>query len=86
MVSHLELSGFLDLCFQHSGMNPWEPKADNMDTATNFSRKACGEAGEAKCVEREDEYEGEEGGGGEGVGGEEGEDEVLVLLPLLFAE
>jgi hypothetical protein len=69
-------------------MNPWEPKANNIDTATNstnFSCEAGREAGEGSCVEREDQYEGEEGGGGEGVGGEEVE-EVLVLLSLLFAE
>jgi hypothetical protein len=76
-------------------MNPWEPKANNIDTATNSTNfsceagreagRACGETGEGSCVEREDQYEGEEGGGGEGVGGEEVE-EVLVLLSLLFAE
>lgn len=37
MVSHLELFGFLDLCFQHSGIKPWEAKANNIYTATNFS-------------------------------------------------
>jgi hypothetical protein len=65
-------------------MNPWEPKANNIDTATNSTNFSC-EAGQGSCVEREDQYEGEEGGGGEGVGGEEVE-EVLVLLSLLFAE
>ena len=39
MVSHLELFGFLDLCFQHSGINPWEPKANKIDTTTISDEK-----------------------------------------------
>ncbi len=61
MLSYLELFRFLDLFFQHSGINFWEPKANNIYTATNFSQEACVEEGEEAGEEGKGQDEGGEG-------------------------